>query len=167
MKTGLDLDGICAEFEQHFLSYLDLPRHHATHWDDERFTKNFGLIASDYDFWLTIPPILDPKEMTFVPEVYVTARPVPSEVSAYWLELNGFPEAEVITVGMGGDKIVPLKGRVDVFLDDAIHNFEALNGAGVNCWLGTRPHNLGYQTDKRVEGIIDFQNRVLHEVIAK
>lgn len=162
MRIGLDLDGVLFEFEQHFLKHFNLPRHSATSWDDKRFIDNFHRIVDDLDFWLTIPPIFDPKKLVFKPEVYVTARPVDTWVSVEALQRCRFPEAEVITVGVENSKVDALRDRVDVFLDDAYHNYTDLNENGIRCLLVTRGHNKSYDvgTD-RVDSLLEFQNSYL------
>ena len=159
MKIGLDLDGVCAEFEQHFLQYLELPMHSPNHWDDNRFMDNYHRIADDRLFWLTMLPLFNPEDLEFIPEIYVTARTIPSEVSALWLEINGFPEAEVITVGREG-KVDALQGRVDVFLDDAIHNYKDLNHHGINTVLVSRPQNAWYNAERRIGSVLEFQSKL-------
>lgn len=160
LRVGLDLDGVVCDFEQHFLEHLKLPLHHAESWSDERFRDNFHKVYDDYFFWMTIPPIFDPKLLKFVPTIYVTARPIKAEVSKDWLNYHGFPDAPVVCVGMGGDKSAVLKHKVDVFLDDAYHNYVSLNEAGIHCLLVTRPHNTKYEvSESRVEGVLDFQEK--------
>lgn len=163
MKIGLDLDGVIGEFEQHFLTYLDLPKHGATHWDDSRFVDNMHLIKDDADFWLSMPTIFPANLLEFTPEVYVTARPIRTDITVAWLNSHNFPKSEVITVGHNGSKIEALKGRVDLFLDDSIRNYIELNKEGIPTILVTRSHNRSYTVPKnrRVKNLLDFQNRFL------
>lgn len=151
---GLDIDGVVADFEKHFLEYLNLDTSPATSWDDPRFRSNFHLIENDIEFWMGIPPIENIPDMDVF--VYVTARPIPSDVSELWLKNNSLPFAPVITVGVGNSKLQSLKGKVDIFIDDNIDTFEELNAAGIDCYLMTRNHNRHYKCNKRINSLNEF-----------
>lgn len=164
MRIGFDIDGVLGEFEQHFLEWFNLPRHSATSWDDERFTKNMHKIKNSSEFFLSMPTIFDSSELLIQPCMYVTARDIDSKVTKEWLDKNGFPSAPVYTVGRNKSKLEVLKGNVDFFVDDAIHNYEHLNENGVNCFLITRSHNLGYDAgDRRFENLLDLQEKLLSD----
>lgn len=157
----LDIDGILADFEKYFLSYLKLPAHHPTDWNDYRFRDNFSKIANDNRFWIDIPRIFDPKEFDYPIKGYVTARPIGNEVTKKWLDLNGFPEGELVNVGTGVSKVDALKGKCDVFVDDSIYNFMELQSMCITCFLMTRPHNQKYNVGHmRVSDIKEFLQRV-------
>lgn len=159
MKIGLDIDGVLAKFAEHYLEYLNFEdKSLPTDWHDMRFKEHFQQIAFDSDFWLSIPPAIDPNILDFIPVIYVTARPIDSTVTSLWLEKNGFPYAPVITVGHNGSKVRALKNRVDVFVDDAYHNYMELNEAGINCVLMSQSHNEQFDVDKRIHSI----NQVLN-----
>lgn len=119
-------------------------------------------VEDDSLFWLSIPPIFDPSLMKFTPTMYVTARPIHNDISTLALKIHGFPTAPVITVGHGNSKVNALKGKVDVFVEDAVHNFEELNNNNILCYLCTRSHNKDYDAkDLRVNNLLDFQDKVL------
>lgn len=159
MRIGLDIDGVLAAFGEHFLDYLGFEdKTPPKHWDDPRFSENFYKIKDDINFWLTIPRLFDPRILDFNPVIYVTARDIPTSVTEKWLEINEFPKAPVVSVGVGGDKVETLKENVDIFVDDALHNYHALNEAGINCVLITRSHNEYEEVEKRIESI----NQVLN-----
>lgn len=161
MKIGLDIDGVCAEFEQHFLTYLGLPTHGANHWDDPRFKDNFHKVVADEWFWLTIPAIFPGERLRIKPQMYVTARPIDTKVTEEWLALHKFPKAPVITVGHNQSKVEALKGKVDLFIDDAIHNYVELNKSGIPTILVTRSHNVSYKVpeNRRVKNLLEFQQK--------
>lgn len=46
-----------------------------------------------------------------------------------------------------------LKGRVDVFVDDSIKNFEDLNSQGIPCLLIDSPQNRNYETEYRIHSL--------------
>lgn len=162
-RIGLDIDGIVADFGVHFLNYLNIEdKSFPTKWDDDRFINNFHKIENDVEFWMTIPKLIEPSELDFKPVIYVTARPIDNKVTECWLANNGFPQAPVITVGTGGSKVQHLKNTVDLFVDDAVHNFVQLENNGVNCLLMDRSHNQNYEVgNKRIYNI----NEVMEYVI--
>lgn len=49
----------------------------------------------------------------------------------------------------------------DFAIDDGVHNFENLAKAGVPVYLHTAPHNLDYQTDRRVASLWEF-SQIIH-----
>ena len=49
-----------------------------------------------------------------------------------------------------GNKADMIKGKVDIFIDDSISNFEMLNKSGVPCLLIDAPHNRNYNTSHRI-----------------
>jgi 5'(3')-deoxyribonucleotidase len=155
IRIGLDIDNVLASFSSHFFKYLELPEHPATDWEDNRIRDNFHLITNDLGFWHSMPAQVHKSEITMPIHCYCTARPIESEKTALWLLTKGFPDAEVRTVGFGGTKVEHLKD-VDFFIDDAVHNFEELNAAGINCYLYTQSHNKDYLTDKRCDNLEEF-----------
>lgn len=150
--VGLDIDGVLAEFSDHFLNWFDFEDKSApTDWDDRRFRENFHKIAHSEEFWSSLPPIIHPKDLDVKPSVYITARDIPTEVSKNWILRNGFPDAPVITVGMGKSKVeVAQACKLDVFYDDSYRNFCELNEAGIKTYLVTRSHNMKYTVNDRV-----------------
>jgi hypothetical protein len=148
-RIGLDIDGVLAEFEQHFLEYFGYLDHHALHWGDPLFRNNFEKIQHDEDFWMDIPPIIKSEDLPFEPEMYCTARPIAKEVTQAWLDRHRFPSRPLVSVGLDGSKIMALSGNIDLFVDDSYSNFVELNNAGVFTYLMTRGHNKKYDVGHR------------------
>jgi hypothetical protein len=155
-KVYLDIDGVVADFGTHFLEYLGIEdKTPPTTWDDARFKDNMWRVKDDYNFWLSIPPLLTPEQMLFDFEGYCTSRPIPSSVTLDWLEKNKLPLKPVITVN--GSKVNALKEvGCDVFIDDYEENFDELNRNGIKCFLMTRSHNVHVNTSMRIDKIEDF-----------
>ena len=162
-RVYLDIDGVLADFEKHFLHYLGLPLNHPTDWNDYRFRENFKRIENDEKFWSGIPAIVSPESLDYPIAGYVTARPIHDSITNQWLAGKGFPSGDMINVGSQASKVKALSGKCDVFVDDSIYNFTELNAAGINCYLMTRPHNAKYDVGfKRVYSISEFLNKVKH-----
>jgi uncharacterized HAD superfamily protein len=160
-KVYLDIDGVLADFEKSFLEYLSLPNYEATDWNDYRFRDNFNKILTDETFWLNIEPLIKPEELIYPIKGYVTARPIPSEITSKWLEKNGFPKAEIITVGVDKSKVDFLKENADIFIDDSIQNFVDCQSNGILCYLMSRPHNIKYDVGYyRCNNIKEFFNKI-------
>lgn len=167
MNVAFDIDGVLADFGPYFLKFLNLPPHPPKDWEDPRFVQNFWKIANNPDFWRNIPPIIDGRSIIVNPVAYVTARPISSDVTAHWLYQHGFPYAPVVTVGYGQSKINALKAHdVEVFLDDAIHNYVDCWQNDITCYLASRSHNEQYDCHGyRVKDVNDFQSKLIDNKI--
>lgn len=159
-RLWLDIDGVLADFETHFLSYLKLPKYPPNDWDDPRFRDNFNKIADDAEFWLGIPPLTTPQALSYPVAGYCTARPIDVAVTQEWLDKNGFPRAKLISVGLHGSKEkVLFKHGCDVMIDDSFQNFCDINRYGIKCYLHTRPHN------KKYKEVIDLRVPTVQELV--
>lgn len=160
-RVWLDMDGVVCSFEQHFLEYLDLPRDPANDWDDPRFRNNYKRIAGDENFWLSMPPLVDPRAFSYPISGYCTSRSCNKEVTSSWLSKNGFPAAPLISLEFGQSKVEALKNECDIFIDDSIKNFIELQSNGILCYLKTRPHNEKYNVGHfRVDSLEQFFEKV-------
>lgn len=153
-RVYLDIDGVLADFEGHFLRYLGLDETPPTDWNDFRYRENFDKIKDDEEFWMTIPPLVSPEDITYPIKGYCTTRPISKEVTEAWLRLHGFPQGELIVTN---DKVSALEAICDTFLDDSITNFTSLQSAGITAYLASRSHNRKYDVGHwRVETLKDF-----------
>ena len=138
-------------------------RHHGQEvpefWNFDAFIKEkFDLLKHDEDFWMSIPPKLDPKELPFEPVCYVTSRVIPTAWTMRWLDKHKFPAVPVHTVGHNQSKVEVLKNAmVDLFVDDRYENFIELTNAGICCFLFDAPHNRRYDVGyKRIQSLKDL-----------
>lgn len=143
LRIGLDLDQTIDDFYGPYFERFGTPK------KDNEITKNVQRkLSKDKEFWLNLPVLRRPN---FVPALYCTARVNPKPWTKQYLEKEGFPKAPVYQVpGYCADKGMRIKGRVDVFIDDSVHNFEKLNKDGIPCLLMDSPYNQDYNTEHRI-----------------
>lgn len=160
LKYGIDCDNVLVGFVQGFFDWFNEPYRVVTEWDDPFIKDNFHLIAKDEKFWLTLPILSHPEDIKFDVECYITARTIPSEITAEWLYTKGFPVAPVITVGALKcgthnskiDAVVDMK--LDVFVDDHIKHWEEINNqTDCLCLLFSQPHNQEVFTSTRINSL--------------
>lgn len=134
LRIGLDIDEVLADFFNTYLSLFGYPK------SDGEITRNVQRILSkDKDFWLNLPKL---RDIDFVPELYCTKRVNPKQWTKQWLHNNGFTSSPVYQMlYQKGNKATMIKGRCDVFVDDSVSNFKAMNKRGVPCLLMDTPFN--------------------------
>jgi hypothetical protein len=161
-KFGFDIDSVLGDFTPHFLNYLGLDTKDPVHWYDPRIMSNFPKIINDKEFWLTMPVLNGPETIVFEPNCYITARSIPVEWTEEWLNINGFPVAEVVSIGRYDSKVKAAQNLgIEAFLDDKFENYVELNAAGIECYLYTASHNLKYgDVPNRVHTIDQFNKLI-------
>lgn len=142
LRIGLDLDDTCNVWYNEYLARFGQPR------NDIEITKNVRKMRLDRDWWLNLPIKNKPD---FDVELYCTKRISPKSYSQQWLEKHGFPKAPIYQmIYQYGNKADMIKGRVDVFIDDSIRNWEQLNNSGVPCLLIDSELNRHIDTPLRI-----------------
>lgn len=161
-KFGLDIDSVLSDFTPYFLSYLGLDTTDPVHWRDPRIESNFYKIREDKDFWINMPMLNGPETLVFEPTCYITARSIPLDWTKEWLDKNGYPRAEVYSIGRHDSKVTAAKNaKIEVFLDDKFENCVELNEAGIKSYLFTASHNLKYgNVPNRVDTIDQFNKLI-------
>lgn len=144
IKIGLDIDEVLADWVGHWTKY-----HGQTtpeFWNfDRNIKEKFDELKDNKDFWLNIPPKINPAELPFEPHCYITSRAIPTGWTEDWIEKMGFPTVPVFSVGYGVSKIeVAKQSGIDWFVDDRYENFVELNRAGICTFLLDAPHNQRY-----------------------
>lgn len=146
IKIGLDIDEVICDWTGARSKKFGYPIPENWHFSYnnkahfESFTEN-----ELNEFYLSIPAKLKPSDIKFEPHCYITSRSVPVELTKQWIQNNGFPTVPVYSVGHGQSKVeVAKQSGIDVFVDDAYHNFIELNNAGICCFLLDAPHNRRY-----------------------
>lgn len=134
IKIGVDLDDTCNFFYKCYLEKFGTPK------NDYVITKNVTQVLSkDRNFWLNLPIKHKPD---FEVTLYCTKRINPKSWTKTWIENNDYPTAPVYQVFcQTRNKADFIKGKVDVFIDDSISNFIAMNKAGLPCLLMDSENN--------------------------
>lgn len=144
LKIGLDIDEVLADFVGGMMERFPQMDKRAVYWNDPHIVANFSQIRDDANFWSSLRPKID--SIPFEPHCYITSRPICEDVTKQWLQENGFPTAEIYTVGHNQNKVETAKlSGIDIFVDDRYENFVELNNAGICCFLWDAPHNSRYE----------------------
>lgn len=162
LKIGLDIDEVICDWLGAWRKYWNIENVPNSWYFDRdiafRFTdlEKRGMLD---DFYLSLEPLIDPKDIPFEPYCYITSRPVASHITEKWLDVHGFPASKVYTVPMGKSKVeIAKESGVDIFIDDKFENFVELNKAGICCYLYDTPHNQRYDVGhKRIKSLKDLQ----------
>ena len=142
LKIGLDIDDTLLDFWTEYIKCFGNPK------EDRVVTRNVYKLRKNRNFWENLPKL---REIDFVPELYCTKRINSKVYTKRSLEKHGFPIRPIYQMYyQKGNKAHLIKGRVDVFIDDSISNFEMLNKSGVRCLLIDAPHNRHYETKHRI-----------------
>ena len=172
LRIGLDIDGVLADTSTYYLKYMGFKdQSPPKSWNDKRFEKFLQNISpNDKKFWLSIPSLLtkkDIKNWNFKPVVYITARSVPNSITLQWLKNNGYPKAPLMSIGDKPKSIVCNDFNLDIFVDDAPHNFWEINevmlsGYGKTiCLLFDKEYNKNKHIDEnlRIHNLNDIVNK--------
>lgn len=147
-KIGLDIDDVLSDFVNYycFTEKKEIPKF----WSFDRDIAE-NLIKKDSDWWLNMPVKINPNEINFEPQCYITSRQfVSKETTQKWLDLNGFPHKPLFVVSSVEDKVKVAKDNgLDIFIDDRYENYKAMNDAGIFCYLFTAKHNEKYNVGHR------------------
>lgn len=79
------------------------------------------------------------------------------KVTESWLDTVGF---KYDSLTFSEDKTVI---KTDVFVEDNLDNYHALNAAGTECYLITRPWNEGVKVERRVRSVAEFARIILEK----
>jgi len=119
--------------------------------EDRVITRNVYKLRRNKSFWENLPKL---RDIDFEPELYCTKRINPKSYTRKSLESHGFPIKPIYQMYyQKGNKADLIKGRVDVFVDDSISNFEMLNNSSILCLLIDSPSNSYYKTAYRIHDL--------------
>lgn len=134
LRIGLDLDDTIFSFMIPYKERFGDPK------DDYEITRNVErVLKKDKEWWLSQPLINRPD---FRVELYCTKRVHNKEWTRKQLAMHNLPKAPIYQMyTQSRNKADLIKGRVDVFVDDSLSNFIAMNKVGLPCLLLDSPYN--------------------------
>ena len=156
LRIGLDIDNCIANFDAGYLSrFKKWPKHD---WAISRNVEH--ILIKERDFWLGLPVLRKPD---FTPRLYCSSRVNNKRWTKQYLKNNEFPNAPLYQIpGYKLSKAPVLKGRVDVFVDDSVKNFEDLNSQGIPCLLIDSPQNRNYKTEYRIYSLDEKEIELMY-----
>lgn len=144
-KIGLDIDEVLAEWTNAWRKRFNIKNVPSSWFFDRKIKKRFAQMKGTGqldEFYLSLKPLLKPEDLPFVPHVYITSRPVETDVTCEWLDKHGFPSRPVYTVPTNQSKVeVAKEAGVEIFVDDSWDNFVDFHNNGICCYLYDAPHN--------------------------
>ena len=145
LRIGLDVDDTLVDFMGSYIKTF------GAYKSDSEITRNVYKLKNNKLFWESLPKIND---IDFEPELYCTKRINSKVYTRNSLKKHNFPIKPIYQVYyQKANKANFIKGKVDVFIDDSISNFEKMNDSGILCLLITAPHNKGYETKLRIDNL--------------
>ena len=163
IKIGLDIDEVLCGWVEAWTSKFGypIPNHWHFSYNNKEHFESFSEQELN-DFYLNIPAKLNSADLPFEPHCYITSRSVPVDLTKQWLQLHQFPTVKVYSIGFNKSKVeVAKESGVDIFVDDAYHNFVELNNAGICTYLLTAPHNIKYNVGhKRVGSLKELADKL-------
>ena len=142
LKIGLDIDDTLVDFMGEYLRKFGVPK------TNSKITRDVRKLRTNKIFWENLPKL---RDIDFIPELYCTKRINSKIYTKNSLKKNGFPDRPIYQMYyQKGNKADMIKGKVDIFIDDSISNFEMLVKSGVPCLLIDAPHNRNYNTPYRI-----------------
>jgi len=162
-KIGLDVDGVLADWTTAWNEiYPEVLINPSSWYLDRKVGKRFKQMEKEgvlNDFYVNnVKPLIKAENLPFIPHCYITARPVPVEVTEEWLDKYHFPAKHVYSIDAATSKIdVAKKAGVEIFIDDSFDNFVELNNAGITTYLYSAPWNLQHDVGHlRIKSLNDL-----------
>ena len=157
MRIGLDIDDVLLHWYSAYLERFGKPK------SEYEITKHvFRDLRNDREFWLNLEPKHYPN---FPVTLYCTKRVCNKNWSKRWIEEHDYPDAPIYQIfTQTKNKANVVKGLVDVFIDDSLSNFKAMNLAGVPCLLMDAEYNQEWGPIGRVYSLDINEIREVYEL---
>ncbi len=187
MRVGIDLDGVLYNFHQSFIDYLTMSGLQGKYlikysFDDWNFFERWGMSQREFvehcnrgvDAGIIFRGPARKRAGSAIRRIkkaghevhIVTDRsfgrsPLDSQYATMdWLAQHNIPYDSIT---FSADKtIVP----TDMFVEDKLENYDALDAAGTEVYLISRPWNRRNDNRRRISGITEFANIVTERVTA-
>lgn len=148
-NIGLDIDGVIANFTKSWHNKYNDVSDSPVSWDyDINMIERFNIMKENNeldDFYLNIEPLIDSKDLKFIPHCYITSRPVDDNITLKWLYKHNFPIRPIYSTEIRKSKVDLAKlADIEVFIDDSYDNFIDLNKNGIFTYLLTSTYNDKY-----------------------
>ena len=142
LRIGTDIDEVLSDFIGAYRQRFGEQPSHIITKHCER------VLSHDRDFWVNLKLLRRPD---FDFTLYCTKRVNPKSYTKEFIRKNNLPNAPIYQQWCQiGPKSRLIKGRVDVFIDDSVRNYEELNSHGVPCLLMDTPDNKNIDTPLRI-----------------
>lgn len=181
MRIGWDSDGVLYRFTKAYHSWMNLNHGMSLDLEVEAQTWNWFLDWQSVDeFKACMDASVDAGYLFWQGELYEPEIPqliVDLKAQGHTNHLvtyrfsgkNSCPKAATehfyASQGIEFDSITYSKDKtvvdVDIFLEDNLLNYDALEAAGVKVYLVNRPYNLENDTRRRVDSVKEFVNLIL------
>lgn len=157
MKIALDCDGVLANFYLEICRKFNRPVETIDDWEVPWIAENFNSIIDDYDFWVNLPILTHPEEISFEFDYYITSLPEHLKPAREeWLKKNKFPDKPVV-ISFEKEKTM-LELGVDIIIDDKYQTIKEVSDSGL---IGI--HYLPYYFRQKQENH-EHTIRNLHDV---
>ena len=153
-RVGLDIDEVLADFIGHYKKHFKIDKNVPFWLFDPELTKNLEELKNNNEFWSTIPPKIDPKDLPFEPVCYITSRICDIKFTEKWLTDNGFPSVPVYVAQSQEKTKIAMEQKLTMFVDDRFETFVQMTNANIFCYLMNAPHNEKYDVGhKRIHSL--------------
>lgn len=156
-KIGLDIDEVLAAWTPAWCKKWKIKMPEFWYFDKD-IKMRFEQMKSNNEldrFYLSLKVLTRPQDIPFEPHCYITSRPVSSDITQQWLDVNCYAHRPIYTVPLGESKVETIiKSGCEIFVDDRFDNFVQINKAGICCYLFDAPHNRRYNVGhKRIKSL--------------
>jgi hypothetical protein len=157
-RVGLDIDEVLADFIGHYKKHFKIDKNVPFWFFDSELKKNLEELKNNNEFWSTIPPKIDPKDLPFEPVCYITSRICDIKFTEKWLTDNGFPSVPVYVVQSEEKAKIATEQKLTMFVDDRFETFVQMTKANIFCYLMNAPHNEKYKVGhKRIHSLNEIK----------
>lgn len=181
MKIGWDSDGVLYNFTKAYHTWMNVSRGMTIDVDSQPATWNWFLEWQTIEqFKICMDEAVDAGQLFWQGELYEPEIPaIIAQLKAEGHEnhlithrFSGVTSCSKLATahfyaenGVKFDSITYSKDKtvvkVDVFIEDNLDNYDALEAAGVESWLINRPYNLRKDNRRRVNSVKEFAEMFL------